>query len=102
MDGEAENQSRERETHVGTSADVLVDVGDMTDPAVADRVIAGAVGWFSRVDTLVNNAGVIIAKPFAEDTACDFAHELALNLAGFFHISLRAVRQMLTHGGGAS
>jgi NAD(P)-dependent dehydrogenase (short-subunit alcohol dehydrogenase family) len=82
------------------SADVLTIAGNITDPAVADRVIGGAVEKFSRVDTLVNNAGMFIAKPFTEYTQDDFASVLSLNLAGFFHVSQRAVRQMLTQGSG--
>jgi NAD(P)-dependent dehydrogenase (short-subunit alcohol dehydrogenase family) len=82
------------------SADVLAVAGDITDPAVAVRVIGGAVERFGRVDTLVNNAGVFVAKPFTDYTEADFAHVLAINLAGFFHVSQRAVRQMLAQGGG--
>src|SRR3954462_9437917 len=55
------------------SADVLAVAGDITDPAVADRVIGSAVERFGRVDTLVNNAGVFVAKPFTEYTEADFA-----------------------------
>src|SRR5687768_1018764 len=44
------------------SADILAVAGDIADPAVADRVIGGAVERFGRVDTLVNNAGMFIAK----------------------------------------
>src|SRR5216110_230529 len=55
------------------SADVLAVPGDVTDPAVADRVIRAAVEKFGRVDTLVNNAGVFVAKPFTEYAADDFA-----------------------------
>jgi NAD(P)-dependent dehydrogenase (short-subunit alcohol dehydrogenase family) len=82
------------------SADVLAIAGDITDPAVAERVIGEAVGKFGRVDTLVNNAGVFVAKPFTDYTEEDFSHMLSINLAGFFHVSQRAVRQMLTQGGG--
>lgn len=82
------------------SEDVLTIAGDITDPAVADRVIGDAVGKFGRVDTLVNNAGVFIAKPFTEYTDSDLAGALSLNLAGFFHVSQRAIRQMLTQGSG--
>src|SRR2546426_11574669 len=64
------------------SADVLAVPGDIADLAVADRVIAEAVAKFSRVDTLVNNAGVFVAKPFTEYTEADFAHVLSVNLAG--------------------
>jgi NAD(P)-dependent dehydrogenase (short-subunit alcohol dehydrogenase family) len=82
------------------SADVLTVAGDITDPAVAERVIGEAVEKFGRVDTLVPNAGVFVAKPFTEYTAADFAHMLSVNLAGFFHVTQRAVRQMLAQGGG--
>jgi NAD(P)-dependent dehydrogenase (short-subunit alcohol dehydrogenase family) len=83
-----------------SSADVLAVAGDIADPAVADRVIGEAVGKFGRVDTLVNNAGIFIAKPFTEYTDADFANVLSVNVAGFFHITQRAIRQMLNQGGG--
>jgi NAD(P)-dependent dehydrogenase (short-subunit alcohol dehydrogenase family) len=68
-------------------SDVLAIAGDIADPVVADRVIGGAVEKFGRVDTLVNNAGIFIGKPFTEYTEADFANVLSVNLAGFFHIS---------------
>ena len=82
------------------SADILVVAGDIADPAVTDKVIGGAVEKFGRVDTLVNNAGAFLAKPFTEYTADDYARIVSLNLAGFFYVSQRAVRQMLTQSGG--
>jgi NAD(P)-dependent dehydrogenase (short-subunit alcohol dehydrogenase family) len=83
-----------------SSADMLTIAGDIADPAVADRVINGAVETFGRVDTLVNNAGIFISKPFTDYTEADFNRKISVNLAGFFHVSQRAVRQMLTQGGG--
>jgi NAD(P)-dependent dehydrogenase (short-subunit alcohol dehydrogenase family) len=83
-----------------SSADVLAVAGDIADPAVADRVIAEGVAKFGRVDTLVNNAGVFVAKPFTDYTEADFAGVLSVNVAGFFHVTQRAVRQMLKQGGG--
>src|SRR5262249_8827651 len=82
------------------SADVLAVAGDITDPKVADRVIGGAIERFGRVDTLVNNAGVFVAKPFTDYTEADYNYVLSVNLAGFFHISQRALRQMLKQKGG--
>jgi NAD(P)-dependent dehydrogenase (short-subunit alcohol dehydrogenase family) len=79
---------------------VLAIAGDIADPLVAEKVIAGAVQRFGRVDTLVNNAGVFIARPFTEYTEADFNRMLGVNLAGFFHVSQRAIRQMLKQGGG--
>jgi NAD(P)-dependent dehydrogenase (short-subunit alcohol dehydrogenase family) len=82
------------------TADVLAVPGDIADPTVADRVIGDAVGKFGRLDTLVNNAGIFISKPFTEYTAADFANILSVNLAGFFHVTQRAARQMLAQGNG--
>src|SRR5262249_1958858 len=93
-----------RSIEPAASADVLAVAGNIAEPAVADRVIAGAVERFGRVDTLVNNAGIFIAKPFIEYTEADFAAKISVNLAGFFHVTQRAVRQMLAQtlaqGGG--
>src|SRR3954453_10299916 len=55
------------------SEDVLAVPGDIADTAVADHVIGEAVAKFGRVDTLVNNAGLFVAKPFTEYTADDYA-----------------------------
>lgn len=81
-------------------ANVLAIAGDIADPAIAERVIGEAVEKYGRVDTLVNNAGMFIAKPFIEYTEADFSDKISLNLAGFFDISQRAVRRMLMQGGG--
>ena len=82
------------------SEDVLTIAGDISDPAVADSLIRQAVEKFGRVDTLVNNAGIFIGKPFTEYSSDDFARALSVNLAGFFYISQQAIRQMLTQGSG--
>jgi NAD(P)-dependent dehydrogenase (short-subunit alcohol dehydrogenase family) len=89
-----------RSIEPAATEDVLAIAGDIADPTVAEKVIGGAVEKFGRVDTLVNNAGIFIAKPFTEYTEADFNRILGVNLAGFFHVSQRAVRQMLTQGGG--
>lgn len=83
-----------------SSADLLAIAGDISDPAVGDRVIGEAVAKFGRVDTLVNNVGIFVSKPFTEYTEADFARVLSVNLAGFFHVSQGAIRQMLVQGGG--
>lgn len=82
------------------SPDVLAVAGDVSDPEVAERVIGEAVAKFGRVDTLVNNAGIFVSKPFTEYTQDDFAKVLSVNLSGFFYISQATVRQMLKQGSG--
>jgi len=82
------------------SGDVLAVAGDIADPAIADCVIRSAVEQFGRVDTLVNNAGIFISKPFIDYTVADFTRKISVNLAGFFYVSQGAIRQMLAQGGG--
>ncbi len=79
---------------------VLTIDGDIGEPATADRIIGGALERFGRVDTLVNNAGVFISKPFTDYTAGDYATVVGVNLTGFFHLTQRAIAAMLAHGGG--
>jgi NAD(P)-dependent dehydrogenase (short-subunit alcohol dehydrogenase family) len=52
---------------------VLAVEGDLAEPATADRIVDGALERFGRIDTLVNNAGVYISKPFTDYTAADYA-----------------------------
>lgn len=84
----------------GTDPDILAVPGDIADPATAERVVREALGRFGRVDTLVNNAGIFIAKPFTDYTADDFASKIATNLAGFFHVTQQAAAAMLKQGSG--
>ena len=73
---------------------ILTVAGDIADPATARRVIAEAVARFGRIDTLVNNAGIFIAKPFTQYTAEDYAAKTGVNLAGFFYITQLAIAEM--------
>ncbi len=69
--------------------------GDIADPDTAQRVVDAAVERFGRIDTLINNAGTYIGKPFIEYTPRDFNDLVAVNLAGFFHITTRTIEHML-------
>ncbi|GLQ52108.1 SDR family NAD(P)-dependent oxidoreductase [Dyella flava] len=80
--------------------DVITVAGDIGDRAVAERMVNEAVSRFGRIDTLINNAGIFIAKPFTAYTQEDYANVLAINLNGFFHISQLAVVQMEKQGSG--
>ncbi|MFG3019268.1 SDR family NAD(P)-dependent oxidoreductase [Streptomyces sp. NPDC048254] len=81
-------------------ADVLTVQGDIADPATAERVVAAAVERFGRIDTVVNNAGVFVAKPFTDYTAADYAAVTGINMDGFFHLTQRALPHLLAQGGG--
>ncbi len=79
---------------------ILTVAGDIGDPATAQRVIAEAVAKFGRVDTLVNNAGIYIGKPFTEHTTEDYNAVMNVNMAGFYHITKLALAEMKKHASG--
>src|SRR3954466_10032601 len=79
---------------------VLSVPGDIADPGTAERVIPEAMARCGRIDTLVNNAGIFIAKPFTQYSEADFAGALGVNLAGFFHITQLAIAEMEKQGSG--
>jgi NAD(P)-dependent dehydrogenase (short-subunit alcohol dehydrogenase family) len=81
-------------------ANIMVVPGDIADRKTAERAISEGVARFGRIDTLVNNAGIFIAKPFTQYTEADYAAILGVNIAGFFHATQLAVVEMAKQGGG--
>jgi len=80
--------------------DIVAVPGDVADPATAKAVTREAMARFGRIDTLVNNAGIFISKPFTDYTAEDFERKIATNVAGFFHITQQVAAEMLKQGSG--
>jgi NAD(P)-dependent dehydrogenase (short-subunit alcohol dehydrogenase family) len=74
--------------------------GDIAKPATADRIVGGALERFGRIDTLVNNAGVFVPKPFTDYTAADYALLTGVNLGGFFWLAQRVIAEMARRYGG--
>ena len=100
---------RDRNYHVVATArsvkpssddEVLAVPGDIADQKTAERAISEGVARFGRIDTLVNNAGIFIAKPFTQYTEADCAAMLGVNLAGFFYITQLAIAEMEKQGSG--
>jgi NAD(P)-dependent dehydrogenase (short-subunit alcohol dehydrogenase family) len=79
---------------------VLAVEGDISEPATAERIVGGALARFGRIDTLVNNAGVHVSKPFTDYTAQDYALATGVNLTGFFWLTQRVIAEMLRQGSG--
>ena len=80
--------------------DVLTVAGDIADPRTAERIVAQAIERFGRIDSLVNNAGIFIAKPFTDYTDEDYASIVAINLGSFFQLTRRVAAEMLKQGSG--
>ena len=80
--------------------DVVVVAGDIADRKTAERAISEGRARFGRIDTLINNAGIFISKPFTQYTKADYAAILGVNVTGFFHITQLAVAEMEKRGSG--
>jgi NAD(P)-dependent dehydrogenase (short-subunit alcohol dehydrogenase family) len=79
---------------------VITVEGDITDPATAGRIVTAALEGFGRIDTLVNNAGVFLAKPFTDYTDEDYLLAVGVNLTGFFRLTQRVIVEMVKRRSG--
>ena len=75
--------------------------GDLTDVAVAERLVSAVVDKLGRIDVLVNNAGIATPKPFFELTVDDFNLTFNLDVRGSFLLAQHAARHMRDQGGGS-
>jgi 3-oxoacyl-[acyl-carrier protein] reductase len=67
------------------------DVGEERDAPAIVRHVTDALG---AVDALVNNAGVLIAKPFEELTPADWDRTMATNLKSLFLMTREVLPEM--------
>jgi NAD(P)-dependent dehydrogenase (short-subunit alcohol dehydrogenase family) len=81
----------------GTVAHVF---GDLMDPEVPGRLVAEALDQLGRLDVLVNNAGISLAKPFFDLDVDDFDTTLGIDVRAAFLLSQAAARHMRDRGGG--
>jgi NAD(P)-dependent dehydrogenase (short-subunit alcohol dehydrogenase family) len=86
---------------LGESRRLKLVQGDVGLPETAQRIVDAAVKSFGRIDVLVNNAGIFIAKPFTDYTEEEFHALLSTNVHGFFHLTQRVVARMLEQGSGS-
>ncbi|TXH35901.1 MAG: SDR family oxidoreductase [Rhodospirillaceae bacterium] len=80
--------------------DVINVAGDIADRQVAQSLVETALRQFGRIDTLVNNAGIFVSKPFTDYSDADFRNVMSVNVEGFFHISQLTAAEMLKQGSG--
>jgi NAD(P)-dependent dehydrogenase (short-subunit alcohol dehydrogenase family) len=77
-------------------------VGDVAEAGTAERLVGETVAALGRLDVLVNNAGITVAKPALELTGEDFDAIFSVDVKGAFLLSVAAAKEMRRHGGGGA
>jgi len=84
----------------GAGADVGGMVFDITDAAAVDGAFKEAVQRFGRIDIVVNNAAIIVRKPFLELTQDEWRRVIDTDLTACFTVAQQAARLMVAQGSG--
>jgi glucose 1-dehydrogenase len=74
--------------------------GDLSDPAVPERLVAEVADKLGTPALLVNNAGLSTAKPFFDLTSDDFDLTFHVDVRASFLLAQAAAKRMREHGGG--
>jgi len=83
------------------NAGVEVYAGDVGDAAAVERIVAAVLARFSRLDVVVNAAGINVRKrSLSEGSVEDFDEVLETNLRGAFLLSRAVLPPMRAQGGG--
>ncbi len=74
---------------------VLVLETDVTDEAQAQRMVEQTVSTFGRLDTLVNNAGVMLLGPIVDAPTEEWRRMVNLNVLGLLYCTHAALPHLL-------
>jgi NAD(P)-dependent dehydrogenase (short-subunit alcohol dehydrogenase family) len=85
---------------LGNPANFLLVPGDIALPATAKALFERAVAAFGKVDILINNAGIFIAKPTTDYTEQELDELLNTNLKGMFFPTQQAAAHMSANKSG--
>jgi NADP-dependent 3-hydroxy acid dehydrogenase YdfG len=80
---------------IGNDADVLVIETDITDEAAARAMVESTVSEFGRLDTVVNNAGVMLLGPIVDAPVEEWRRMVELNLLGLLYTTHAALPHLL-------
>ncbi|MBA3259498.1 MAG: SDR family NAD(P)-dependent oxidoreductase [Gemmatimonadales bacterium] len=73
---------------------------DVADPAGVHRAVAAIASDLGEIEVLINNAGVLIARPFEELTVEDWDVTMSTNLRGLFLVTREVLPGMRLRGRG--
>lgn len=80
--------------------DAVITAGDITDPAVRERVVARTLERFGQIDILINNAGMGLYMPSWQTPMEDARRIWELNFFSLLGMTQLVVPHMRTRGSG--
>jgi NAD(P)-dependent dehydrogenase (short-subunit alcohol dehydrogenase family) len=78
--------------------DAMAAVCNVAEELAVERAVDAAIDRFGKIDIVVNNAGLMVFKPIAEQTGDDWLKILNVDLLGAFYFTKQAFLKM-TNGG---
>jgi glucose 1-dehydrogenase len=96
-----DDRSRARFDEAAARGPAIWVVGDVAEAGAAERLVGETVAALGRLDVLVNNAGITVAKPALELTGDDFDAIFSVDVKGAFLLSVAAAKAMRRGDGGA-
>jgi len=78
--------------------DAMAAVCNVAEEAAVERAVDAAIDRFGKIDIVVNNAGLMVFKPIAEQTGDDWLKILNVDLLGAFYFIKQAFLKMKNGG----
>jgi NAD(P)-dependent dehydrogenase (short-subunit alcohol dehydrogenase family) len=96
----ATSRTISRSNDLKPSPDLVLVDGEVSKKETAVKVVEAALKDFGRIDLLVNNAGIFLAKAFTDYTEEDYNLVMNTNVASFFYMSQQVIPQMKKQNSG--
>lgn len=87
-----------QEIKASGAPDAWASACDVSKENEVDATVANTMKRFGRLDVVVNNAGLMVFKPLAEQTEADWLKVLHVDLLGAFFFTKQAFRTMKPGG----
>jgi NAD(P)-dependent dehydrogenase (short-subunit alcohol dehydrogenase family) len=95
------DRNQERAPQIASEIDAGAQVGDVSDSAFCNAVVADTLARYGRLDVLVNAAGIIVRASGEETSDEQWQRIMAVNVSGTFFMCRAAIKAMKPQGSGA-
>jgi 3-oxoacyl-[acyl-carrier protein] reductase len=86
------------ETITDTGGNAIAIRADVSIPKDVDQLFELGISHYGKIDVLVNNAGIMITKPFRDTSDEDFERQFSINVKGVFNTMRKAITHLASNG----